>query len=219
MSLKILSGICILLVGCGGQSAGDASAPVTSLSCDDAPLCADWLSAHNDLRAQLSEGAIADDGTQGAYPVPATALPALVWDAQLAAVAQQYADKCSWGHNSARKSQYHAAGGTFSSVGENIAYKAYSSTQKNSADVLPELFNLWANENTDWHYQAYQSASINGAGHFSQLIWATTSHVGCAISECSSLANADVPAGYKIFYAVCDYAPAGNYIGQYPYGL
>lgn len=221
VNIKIISAVLVsvLLAACGGQSASENEAASHTLTCDASPLCNAWLSAHNDLRSQLSEGGISDDGTQGAYPVPATALPDLQWDAQLAAVAQQYADKCSWGHNRARKSEYQTAGGTLASVGENIAYQAYSSTQNTAADVLPELFDLWAAENIKWHYQTYQSATINGAGHFTQLIWANTTYVGCAISVCSSMANTNVPAGYTTFYAVCDYATAGNYIGQYPYGI
>ena len=60
------------------------------------------LSKHNALRATQSE------------PCTATNMRALVWDADLAAVAQRYAETCVWDHNGNRAAEAGYA------VGENL---------------------------------------------------------------------------------------------------
>ena len=49
-----------------------------------------------------------------------------------------------------------------------------------------------------------------GVGHFTQLIWATTEHVGCGymVYNHPSVRNHDTQ------YYVCNYGPAGNYNGR-----
>lgn len=50
--------------------------------------------------------------------MPATEMPTMVWDSTLEEVAQTYSDKCAYGHNGARYTDYVNAGGTkFTSVG------------------------------------------------------------------------------------------------------
>lgn len=44
------------------------------------------------------------------------------------------------------------------------------------------------------------------AGHYTQMVWRTTTEVGCAVYQCGS----------KIL-VVCNYNPAGNWMGQHPY--
>ncbi|KAA3679609.1 uncharacterized protein DEA37_0013665 [Paragonimus westermani] len=45
----------------------------------------------------------------------------------------------------------------------------------------------------------------------SQLIWANTRKVGCGFKKCS---KSRMPFGYSV---VCNYGPAGNFIGEFPY--
>ncbi len=50
-------------------------------------------------------------------------------------------------------------------------------------------------------------------GHFSQIVWKGTTHVGCATQQCSTLQNvgSDVPP----VFTVCNYSPPGNYANEY----
>jgi len=50
-------------------------------------------------------------------------------------------------------------------------------------------------------------------GHYTQVVWAKTRHVGCAIQDCSPLTGAFSQGTYL----VCNYGPAGNYVGQKPF--
>ena len=51
-------------------------------------------------------------------------------------------------------------------------------------------------------------------GHYTQIVWATSTEVGCAYYRCPYLTN----TGYSnAAYLVCNYGPAGNYRGVQPY--
>ncbi|KAF2221465.1 CAP domain-containing protein [Elsinoe ampelina] len=51
-------------------------------------------------------------------------------------------------------------------------------------------------------------------GHFSQMVWKSTTEVGCATYDCGSSATG-VLKNYGGIFTVCNYNPAGNYQGQY----
>lgn len=51
-------------------------------------------------------------------------------------------------------------------------------------------------------------------GHFSQIVWAATTHVGCATVKCSQgLANTG--SDVSPYFTVCNYSPPGNMGGEY----
>jgi len=70
------------------------------------------------------------------------------------------------------------------------------------------MLHSWTDEKADFVYAAFPDCSRNGnvVGHYTQVIWKTTTHVGCAI----------VTNGTND-YLVCRYSPAGNWIGQKSY--
>lgn len=45
-------------------------------------------------------------------------------------------------------------------------------------------------------------------GHFSQIVWKGTTHVGCATVVCDSLGNVD--AATSVPFTVCNYSPPGK---------
>lgn len=157
--------------------------------------CTPWLYVHNQLRQQLNSGSLPHS------PAPTTPIARLEWDPKLAQVAQNFANGCSYGHNSSATSDYQALGGTATYVGENIAM---------SSTILSEqqTFNLWSSEEASFVYEPMTSTDATTFGHYSQLIWRNTTYVGCAVAACT---------GTYPYFAVCDYAPGGNIISQYPY--
>lgn len=83
--------------------------------------------------------------------------------------------------------------------GENI----YMSTE----EVSPESpVDTWADEEQFYHGETISNQNYQLFGHYTQLIWAATTYVGCAEAVSKTGKH----------YWVCEYSPAGNYIGEKP---
>ena len=112
----------------------------------------------------------------------------LAWSSKLAQVAQQWANSlrdqgCAFGHSKG-------------SYGENLA--------AGSTGLLdPEsVVKMWYDEVA--HYKFPNGGFSMKTGHFTQVVWRSTTHVGCGRSQCK---------GMDIW--VCEYDPPGNWEGQY----
>jgi pathogenesis-related protein 1 len=141
--------------------------------------------AHNAVRAQVGVGP-------------------LVWDAQLAAIARAWVIQCVdtqaplglVDHNPGRSS------GQPTYVGENI----YGSGGGASGTDAVEL---WASEQANYDYASNTCAAGQVCGHYTQIVWRSTTKVGCALHTCPGLRYGST--------VVCNYAPGGNIGGQRPY--
>jgi len=160
------------------------------------------LDMHNQLRSRVAKG------EEPGQPKAADML-ALVWNYELEAVAQRWADQCTFGHDSNRDK----LDGT--SVGQN-AYMSMSSQVSTAEEVMATVDNAvtaWYNEVTN---PGFDPADIQpfkfgyGTGHYTQVVWAETSEVGCGWAYFSE-------GGWQRSLVVCNYAKAGNYIGQTMY--
>jgi hypothetical protein len=84
--------------------------------------------------------------------------------------------------------------------------------QGTKSDYTPEeMVQLWIDEKSDYVRAPFPKVSRTGnwldVGHYTQLIWYRTTHVGCAVAT-----------GKEDEVLVCRYAPAGNWIGEDPQG-
>lgn len=110
---------------------------------------------------------------------------ALSWSDKLASYAQDYADKydCS--------GTLTHSGGPY---GENLAlgYDAAGSV------------NAWYGEIKDynWNNPTFSSST----GHFTQVVWKSSTEVGCGIKKCGNSWGS---------YVICSYNPAGNFLGKF----
>ena len=112
----------------------------------------------------------------------------LAWSPKLAQVAQKWANSlrdqgCAFGHSKG-------------SYGENLA--------AGSTGLLdPEgVVKMWYDEVAQYKFP--NGGFSMKTGHFTQVVWRSTTHVGCGHSQCK---------GMDIW--VCEYDPAGNWEGQY----
>mmetsp|Transcript_111843 Transcript_111843/g.311265 ORF Transcript_111843/g.311265 Transcript_111843/m.311265 type:complete len:334 (-) Transcript_111843:152-1153(-) len=103
----------------------------------------------------------------------------------------------------------------FKYVGENL-YKVI-----NMAPTGVDIVDAWYAEIQDYSYGPVGSACARQQcagrktppctlGHFTQVMWAETTHVGCALAECPGQAK-------RTFVAVCNYGPGGNVVGRVPF--
>ncbi|GAV27995.1 hypothetical protein PMKS-001463 [Pichia membranifaciens] len=106
----------------------------------------------------------------------------LSWDDTLASYAQNYADSydCSG-------TLTHSGG----QYGENLAL-GYTTT--GSVDA-------WYSEGNGYNY----GSGCSVYDHFTQVIWESTTKVGCGFKQCDS---------YWGTYIICSYDPAGNFVGK-----
>jgi uncharacterized protein YkwD len=143
------------------------------------------LNAHNQVRIS-------------ATPTPNPPLPALQWSVQAASTAQTWADQCNFTHNSRR-----------GNLGENIA--AATPNALTTAGVVQN----WASEAAHYDYGTNACAPGQVCGHYTQLVWRNTTHVGCATRVCDK--NSPFQGFTRWQFWVCNYSPPGNFVGQRPY--
>jgi len=204
---------------CGGMSGSIVNNRL------DAEAKAYLLCKHNQSRSQQALGNVA--GLYGNFPV-ATDMKRLQWDAKLEQVAQGWANQCQWQHNGNRGSEYNALAPTdiegmpisgSESVGENLAYKGSTGLASVNWQYIIDGYDAWFDEAQYYSIGQYAVSDYCGAppeescGHYTQLIWANTYKVGCAVNYCAAGTLSYLPTAYL----VCDYASAGNYINQLPY--
>jgi hypothetical protein len=123
-------------------------------------------------------------------------VPPMAWDPALATAADRYAQELArtghWGHS---------ARATRSGQGENL----WMGTR--GAFSPEQMVGGWLSERRLFQPGVFPNVSRNGnwaeVGHYSQIIWRTTTKVGCAVR---SSPTDD--------YLVCRYSPQGNVQGR-----
>jgi len=138
-----------------------------------------------------------------AIPTPVPALDTLCWSNTVSAHAQAWADGCDFSHDPAL--------GTLVE-GQNIYAAAQSMGFPPTAaqDAEP----AWASEAADYDYASNTCSSV--CGHYTQIVWDSTSFFGCGIKNCT--VNSPFGPGFPNWtLVVCNYKPPGNYIGERPY--
>jgi uncharacterized protein YkwD len=119
--------------------------------------------------------------------------PDLTWDDALASQAQSWAGHCNWEHSTLGN-------------GENL-WAGYGKAFSGAAAVKS-----WYDELTNPGYDFNNPGFSSGTGHFTQVVWKSTTRLGCAVHVCKPLK----PLGWNPGnFLVCEYSPPGNYANQY----
>jgi len=123
-------------------------------------------------------------------------LPAMAWDPALALAAADYAAELArtgkWGHSPSEQRQ---------GQGENL----WMGTR--AAFTPEEMVDGWLTERRLFRHGTFPNVSKSGSwhdvGHYTQIIWADTMRVGCAVHSSRA---------YD--YLVCRYSAPGNVMGE-----
>ena len=173
-----------------GPLEGDSSCPLD-------PFAAELLFKHNEARAAIS------DGTFPGQPEAEPDLPALVWDDALASAAQAWADTCTITLDPNRATSYEELGGVLDQ-GRWVGVHAFW-----AGGLSYPPFEFWISEASNYNYEANTCSAEEICSHYTQVVWAHTTRLGCGKSTCDSS-----PWRYHYY---CYYYLGGNYGGQRPY--
>jgi len=132
-----------------------------------------------------------NDARDRPEPTPEPALPDLTWDEDLATIAADWAAACVFEHSTGE-------------TGENLAAYSY--------EVEPaEVVDGWFSEIAYYDYASNSCEAGQACGHYTQVVWRDTLRVGCAVQAC------DLEGFGRGDFWVCEYDPAGNWVGELPY--
>ncbi|KAL7864116.1 hypothetical protein AOLI_G00155360 [Acnodon oligacanthus] len=121
----------------------------------------------------------------------------MTWDEVPSLVAEGYAAKCIWDHNPDMQNI----------MGENL----FISTGPFNID---KAMSDWFEERSHYDYDTNTCSENQMCGHYTQIVWAKTTKVGCAAHICETVEGLDFKNATML---VCNYVPPGNVVGQKPY--
>ncbi|XP_044513882.1 cysteine-rich secretory protein LCCL domain-containing 1 isoform X1 [Gracilinanus agilis] len=140
---------------------------------------------------------------------PAANMEYMVWDENLAKSAEAWAATCIWDHGPSYLLRF---------LGQNLSVR--------TGRYRPPTFHVqaWYDEVRDFTYpyphecNPYCPFRCSGpvCTHYTQVVWATSSRIGCAINLCHNM-NIWGQIWPKAVYLVCNYSPKGNWWGHAPY--
>mmetsp|Transcript_7078 Transcript_7078/g.17100 ORF Transcript_7078/g.17100 Transcript_7078/m.17100 type:complete len:333 (-) Transcript_7078:7-1005(-) len=162
----------------------------------------DFLRAHNVVRANGG-------------------LPSVAWNSALQSLAETHLDKMITGgcyiEHSDVDERLDAAG--FEYVGENL-YKV-----EGMVPTGVDVVDAWYAELSDYTYGVVGDYCVKEKcedrsdppcilGHFTQVMWSSTTDIGCALRKCDAGAG---KAGAATYISICQYGPGGNIVGELPF--
>jgi hypothetical protein len=170
--------------GTGGNGSSTGGMPGTAGGiAETGPMLEGITAAHNVVRANVQ-------------PPASTPIPDLVWDPALAAVAQAWADACTFEHSS-------------NGYGENL-FASAGDPPPTAQDVVDD----WAAEAPNYDYAS--NTCSGSCGHYTQVVWAGSLRLGCGATHCTT-GSPFLPDFPEWDFWVCNYDPAGNRNNLRPY--
>jgi len=177
----------------GASSTGGSSNSTSNSTCPEGnSLLCGMVAAHNAARAAVN-------------PAANPALPDMSWDATVAAHAQSWAESCSFSH-------FIGAG---TNEGQNLYASASSGSGASNAPKPQSVVDNWVSEIQYYTYSSNTCVSGQMCGHYTQVVWRNSTLLGCGIKYCSTGSPWTQYPNWWI--VVCNYSPAGNYVGKQPY--
>uniref|UniRef100_A0A7E4URJ1 SCP domain-containing protein n=1 Tax=Panagrellus redivivus TaxID=6233 RepID=A0A7E4URJ1_PANRE len=163
------------------------------------------LDRHNAYRSRLANGCAVMPNNE--YAPPAKNMLKLTYNCSLEKIAQQWADSCVIEHSD----DSHRPG-----AGETLYYRFAGPdyTRNGFIDASDWAFNeLTEHGGINATSTVLEESMVMLIGHFTNMVWATTTSVGCGFARCP---NDETTFKY---YVVCNYWPGGNWINQNIYEI
>ncbi|KAI4457579.1 cysteine-rich secretory protein-related [Holotrichia oblita] len=164
------------------------------------------LDAHNTLRSNVACG-LESRGQPGPQPA-ASNMRILMWNEELATIAERWGAQCIFGHDKCRDTVLYP-------VGQNLARGNLATNNELSLvyDWYDDVIYFDKAEITSF---IMPKDGIHPAGRYSQLVWADTNQLGCARAIFQQSKGANI--SYKE-HLICNYGPSGNIPNQPVYKI
>jgi len=165
------------------------------------------LGQHNAFRSEVSLGKTPKK--EGGFAPSAANMYKLQWSCELESTAQKWADKCVFEHSPRADRP---------GTGENLFWSFGIGRSLGIDSILPIAAPSWWREYVDFgpvsdgDNRLTMKEIKKGIGHWTQMAWGSTTHLGCGFGNCS---NTEM----NYAYVVCQYRNAGNYMGKPIYDL
>merc|ERR1719204_699742 len=146
-----------------------------------------------------------NDKRDGVSPSASNPLPHLKWDDGLARTAQAWSDRCDWthGHVCEKETTMGPGGKPLGTkyMGQNLAAGWPTRSWKSS-------IKSWDEEKKDYHFCANSATPNKMVGHYTQVVWQETTHVGCGKAKCATIKSSPHSTSGELI--TCNYWPSGN---------
>uniref|UniRef100_A0A6J0UHA9 GLIPR1-like protein 1 isoform X1 n=1 Tax=Pogona vitticeps TaxID=103695 RepID=A0A6J0UHA9_9SAUR len=148
-----------------------------------------YVDAHNKYRSEVKPSA--------------ANMRYMTFDIALARIAKAYGKKCIWKHN--KNTKIHPDH-KFRPFGENLWMGSAGRRPFNPVGAIGSFHS----EVKFYDFSSHKCTDV--CGHYTQVVWANSYKVGCAVVYCRLVGKSK-----NMELLVCNYAPAGNYAGVRPY--
>jgi hypothetical protein len=122
-------------------------------------------------------------------------LPKMAWSSTVAASAQAFVDNC-----------------VFADTGPPYGSNAFAGT---GTYTPAQVVAAWVGEDVDYNYATNTCAAGKECGHYTQVVWRDSVGLGCGMKTCTINNPFGGNGAWQLW--VCNYDPAGNYVGMKPY--
>ncbi|CDS39322.2 GLI patholocus tagsis 1 glioma [Echinococcus multilocularis] len=139
---------------------------------------------------------------RGSVKPSATNMLEMVYSKELENLAVDWVARCKFEHPNWKEHP------KYSGTGQNLALSGGS-----SRNLVAQATGWW-NEVAYYTYANNTCASGKVCGHYTQVVWASSGELGCAVQRCDNI-KPDWPK--PIFLMACQYKPPGNFAGTKPY--
>lgn len=174
---------------------------------------------HNEFRREIAEGDVSESDIPGVGEPSAANMEEIVWDDEIARIAQRWADQChgltNQPHDKVRSVNGYPHHGF---CGQNVFSK--SSSHPFPEVAISEAVTSWFKEVDNFdpaevEHFGEAGHSIGEVHHFTSLVWGKTYAIGCGYVVWEDAHSSEYPAGLNYHQVVvCNYCPGGNAAGE-----
>ena len=142
----------------------------------------------------------------------------VVYDSGLEDIAKQHASQCVYAHRGLENRIQVGKRFGWGWIGENMGYSTWM--QEGLEVFLSKQLESFIDEKNGYDYKTDSCTHRYGCKHYTQIIWASTTRVGCAVQNCVYL---HFDGQWKRYYEqpyhflVCNYGEGGNTPHTQPY--